>query len=73
MDPETHKEQDASDAVSVDRNTFDELLAIIARSVDSVEQRQNLLEYIDNLDSPSLSRKIFAVLFPSVEANRHVR
>jgi hypothetical protein len=66
-----HKSE--SEEVSVDRNTFDELLTVIAQSIDSVEQRRNLLEYIGTLHRPSLSRKIFAILFPAVEASRRVR
>jgi hypothetical protein len=65
-DPQTGDPQDG--------NIYRLLMDVIARHQDDIEAQQTSLKKIAGaMYEPSLPRRIFRVLFPSVESTRRVR
>jgi hypothetical protein len=73
-DRETNDQEAASNEVVVDANIYGLLLEVISKNEDDIEKQQKSLKDIAGaMYKPSVSRRVFRVLFPSVEATRRVR
>lgn len=65
---------DNKDEVVMDANIYALLVDMINKNEDDIEQQQySLKEVAKAMYAPTLSRRLFRVLFPSVEASRRVR
>lgn len=62
------------DEVVMDTNIYALLVDMINEKEDDIEQQQHSLKAVaEAMYAPTFSRRIFRVLFPSVEASRRVR
>ena len=71
---EPSADESTSDEVVEDANVYGLLLEVISKNEDDIEKQQKSLKNIaEAMYKPSFSRRVFRVLFPSVEATRRVR
>lgn len=64
----------SSDEIVVDANIYALLLEVINRHEDdSQKQQQSMNTVAEAMHTPTWSRRLFRVLFPSVESSRRVR
>jgi hypothetical protein len=63
-----------SGEVVIDANIYGLLLEVISRNEDNMDKQQKSLKDIAGaMYRPTLPRRLFRVLFPSIESTRRVR
>jgi hypothetical protein len=76
MEDRDHNEngESTSNEAEEDANIYGLLMEVISKNEDDIEKQQRSLKDIAGvMYKPTFSRRLFRVLFPSVEATRRVR